>query len=181
MTLGTKTLLFGVHQIFIHPFMVAVAWVVLYRSFPSWRELVCIFIHDWGYWGKKDLKGKEGDTHPELGARIASRLLGEEWGNFILGHSTYYAARKDIGTSKLMAPDKHWHCIVPFWFYALLSIPTGELRHYREMKHARQVTSAEATDREWFLKLQGVCSDKVVGIYKIDKDNLSGAGNDYQR
>ena len=60
MKMGTKSLLFGVHQFFIHPLMVLLAWIVLYRSFPGLKELVCIFIHDWGYWGKADLKGEEG-------------------------------------------------------------------------------------------------------------------------
>ena len=173
MTLGTKTLLFGVHQIFIHPFMVALSWIILYKSLPSCQEFFCIFIHDWGYWGKKDLKGKEGDKHPELGAKIASKMLGEKWGKFILGHSTFYASRNEIGISKLMAPDKYWHCIVPFWFYASLSIPTGELKHYRKLNHARQVSDANASDKEWFLKLQQICKNKVAGTYEIKKENLA--------
>lgn len=49
LTLGTKTLLFGVHQIFIHTIMVTWAWRRLYKSWPNWREFVCICIHDIGY------------------------------------------------------------------------------------------------------------------------------------
>ena len=173
MTLGTKTLLFGVHQIFIHPLMVTLSWIILYKSFPAWRELFCIFIHDWGYWGKSDLKGSEGDRHPLLGAKIASKLLGEEWGNFITGHSTFYAKRNNIGVSKMMAPDKYWHCIVPFWFYWILSVPTGELRHYRDLNHARQVSNTEASNSEWFCQLQKVCKNKAEGTYQIDETQLS--------
>lgn len=109
MTLGTKTHLFGVHQFIVHPVMVTWAWVHLYGKFPSWRELLCIFIHDWGYWGVEDLKGEEGDKHPEVGARIATRLLGKEWGDFILGHSSYYIAREDVKKSSLHDADKYWH------------------------------------------------------------------------
>ena len=173
MKLGTKTLLFGVHQIFIHPCLIILSWKILYKEFPSWKELICIFIHDWGYWGKEDLKGKQGDTHPELGAKIASYLLGQEWGDFILGHSTFYAARKEFGVSKLMAPDKYWHCIVPYWVYALLSIPTGEMKHYRELNHARQVSDIKASNKEWFELLQEVCKNKVEGTYQIDKNQLA--------
>lgn len=172
MTLGTKTLLFGVHQIFIHPLMVTWAWVVLYKTFPTWRELVCILIHDWGYWGKSDLKGAEGDTHPLLGAKIATKFFGKRWGDFILGHSTFYAKRNGIKTSPLMAPDKYWHCMVPFWVYWLLSATTGELRHYRELKHARQVADSETSDAEWFARLQDICRAKAEGTYVIDKAAL---------
>lgn len=173
MTLGTKTLLFGVHQIFIHPLMVTIAWIHLYGKIPGWRELICIFIHDWGYWGKKDLKGAEGDTHPLLGAKIARKLFGKEWENFILGHSTFYARRNNIPVSPLMAPDKYWHCMVPLWFYKILSVPTGEFKHYRELKHARQVAEDHDSDAQWWEKLQKVCKEKADGTYKIDANKLS--------
>lgn len=173
MSLGTKTLLFGVHQIFIHPFLVTIAWIILYKSLPNLRELICIFIHDWGYWGKKDLKGADGDTHPELGAKIALFIFGEKYKQFILGHSTFYTCRNDIEVSKLMAPDKYWHCIVPYWVYALLSIPTGEMKHYREMKHARQVCDDSESNKVWFLKLQKICMEKVNGTYEIKKELLA--------
>lgn len=172
MRLGTKTMLFGVHQLFVHPFLVTISWILLYKSLPSYKELFCIFIHDWGYFGKKDLKGADGDTHPELGANIAGKLLGKKWGDFILGHSTFYAARKEIGVSKLMAPDKYWHCIVPYWLYALLSIPTGEMKHYRKLNHARQVANGSASNKEWFRQLQKVCKSKVEGTYQINKKDL---------
>lgn len=173
LSLGTKTLLFGVHQVFIHPFMVTVSWIILYKSLPSWRELVCIFIHDWGYWGKADLKGRQGDMHPLLGARIAKTLFGPKFEMFILGHSTFFCKRMAIPCSKLMAPDKYWHCIIPYWFYWILAAPTGELRHYRDLNHARQVANPDVSDAEWFNALQIVCQDKANGTYKIDEKELS--------
>lgn len=174
MTLGTKTLLFGVHQIFIHPLVVTIAWLKLYRTFPSWRELFCIFVHDWGYWGRPNLKDADGDKHPEFGAKIAGRLFGDEWSDFILGHSSFYIARNGVKRSKLFAPDKYWHCLVPLWFYKILAIPTGEFEHYRGMKHARQVAEDHESDAEWFAKLQRVCSNKIKGKYKIDESKLAG-------
>jgi len=47
MKVGTKSLLWGVHQIFWHPLTVTLAWRELYKKWPSWKEFVCIFIHDW--------------------------------------------------------------------------------------------------------------------------------------
>ena len=177
MTLGTKTLLFGVHQVLIHPLLVTISWVKLYHSFPNWRELFCIFIHDWGYWGKPSLKDADGDTHPELGAKIAHRLFDKErysydWQNFILGHSSFYVVRNGIQPSKLLAADKYFHCMIPLWFYKMLAVPTGEFKHYRELKHARQVSDLDVSDTEWWAKLQKVCYEKVNGTFVIDKGKL---------
>ena len=173
MTLGTKTLLFGVHQFIWHPLFVLLAWVRLYGSFPSWRELVCIIIHDWGYWGKPSLKCADGDKHPELGARIAYHLLGYEWKNFILGHSSFYIERNQIPRSKLMAPDKYWHCMIPLWLYKCMAVPSREFAHYRGVKHARQVSKQDGEpDWVWWARLQIVCYEKCNGDYKIDREKL---------
>ena len=173
MTRGTKSLLFGVHQFILHPLLVTIAWVKLYHNSPSWRELICIFIHDWGYWGVEDIKGVEGDKHPEFGAKIANKLFGIRYSKFILGHSTFYSIRNDIGTSKLMPPDKYWHCIIPLWFYKVLSIPSGEWEYYRHLKHARQVTRIEESDIVWWENLQKVCLGKINGCYIINKNKLA--------
>lgn len=172
MKLGTKTLLFGVHQVIIHPLLVLIAWVKIYRSFPSWREMFCIIVHDWGYWGMTNLKDAEGDKHPEFGAKLAWKLLGSEWGDFILGHSSFYMIRNGVKKSKLFAPDKYWHCMIPLWFYKLLAVPTGEFKHYRTLKHARQVSDHQASDIDWWLKLQSICEEKVSGTFKIDRKTL---------
>ncbi len=171
-TLGTKTLLFGVHQFFIHPLLVTIAWVRLYHSFPSWKEMFCILIHDLGYWGKPSLKDADGDTHPQLGANIAGKLLGPEWRDFILGHSSFYVIRNGINPSKLLAPDKYFHCMIPLWFYKFLAVPTGEFKHYRELRHARQVSGLNETDAAWWAKLQAVCDQKAKGTFVIDGEKL---------
>jgi hypothetical protein len=58
------------------------AWKSLYDH-PNWREVICIIIHDWGYWYAPNMDGLEGQRHPELGARIARRLLGDEYGDLV--------------------------------------------------------------------------------------------------
>ncbi len=173
MTLGTKTLLFGVHQFLIHPILVLIAWIKLYKSFPSFKELVCIFIHDWGYWGKIFLKDADGDKHPEFGAKIATRLFGPEWGQFVLGHSCFYVIRNEVEPSKLMAPDKYWHCIIPLWFYKMISVPTGEFFYYRSLKDARQVAEDKESDSIWWVNLQNNCLEKINGTYKVDRSDLA--------
>lgn len=73
--MGTKSLLYGFHCFFIHPFFVALGWWSAY-GFP-WdpRLWVCFLVHDWGYWGKPNMDGPEGETHPELGAAIVHWLF----------------------------------------------------------------------------------------------------------
>lgn len=173
MTLGTKTLLFGVHQIFIHTIMVTWAWRRLYKSWPNWREFVCICIHDIGYWGKPSLKDADGDKHPEFGAKLAGWMFGPGWRDFCLGHSSFYVHRNGIEASKLMAADKYWHCMIPLWFYKILAVPTGEFAHYRGLQHVRQVASIAATDEEWWSNLQRICEEKVAGVYEIGA-NIDG-------
>lgn len=75
MNIGTKSVLFGAHCFFIHPFFVALAWWRLY-GFP-WdpRLWVAFFVHDLGYLGKPNMDGAEGEEHPWLGAKIMAALF----------------------------------------------------------------------------------------------------------
>jgi hypothetical protein len=87
-TVGTRSLLFGVHQVFLHPWFVAAAWWKL-NGFPcDLRLWVAFFVHDLGYRGKKDMDGAEGETHVELGAKIMAWLfdhdLNHDWWVFDL-------------------------------------------------------------------------------------------------
>lgn len=72
---GTRSILFGAHCFLIHPWFVALAWYRLY-GFP-WdpRLWVAFFVHDLGYWGKPNMDGPEGKTHPELGGRVMHKLF----------------------------------------------------------------------------------------------------------
>ena len=77
MKIGTRSLLFGVHQVFIHPLFVALAWWKLYGFPKSWKLWVCFVVHDWGYFGLNEMDGPIGDLHPYHGASIARRWLDE--------------------------------------------------------------------------------------------------------
>jgi len=75
MKVGTKSVLFGAHAWWLHPWFVALAWWRLY-GFP-WdpRLWVAFFVHDLGYWGKPNMDGEEGEQHPAFGAWIMAWLF----------------------------------------------------------------------------------------------------------
>lgn len=72
MTQGTVSILFGCHSP-IHSVLVLMSWKKLYRHWPRWWQIVCIFLHDIGHWGLDYLDDvNQKNKHWELGARIAS-------------------------------------------------------------------------------------------------------------
>jgi hypothetical protein len=143
MKIGTKSLLFGVHQFIIHPICVAIAWWKLY-GFPNKIQYwVAFIVHDWGYWGKANMDGKEGEEHPELGARIMHKLFDKWfinicgnkyqtkiWYNFTLYHSRFYAKANNHPISKLCIADKYAFTIPPKWLYILLGTLSREIYEY---------------------------------------------------
>ena len=146
---GTKSLLFGVHQFLWHPFTVWLAWVWLYRRTPTWRECLCILVHDWGYWGCSAMDDERGEGHPELGARIAGRLLGQEYHDLVLLHSRHYSRRLGREPSALCWADKLSIVCEPWWLYLPRAWASGELGEYREMAAGAGVVPIEASHREW--------------------------------
>lgn len=143
MNIGTRSLLFGIHQVFIHPWFVAYAWWKLY-GFPSDPRLwVAFFIHDLGYWGKPNMDGPEGETHPELGAAIMGKLFGQDWGDFCLLHSRHYARERKRNFTQLCVADKLASIIYPRGFYLFLANLTGELHEYKRVAVAREGPAAE--------------------------------------
>lgn len=133
MRIGTRTLLFGAHHIVLHPILVLVAWVRLYKGLPSWREIVCIVIHDWGYWGKADLDGEQGEFHP-LWAAGRVRGWGKYYYDFVAYHSRFMAGKHAEQISRLCLPDKVGVALYPVWLWALLAHLSGEWQEYRALK-----------------------------------------------
>lgn len=169
MKTGTKSLLFGVHQFAIHPTVVLIAWVKLY-GWPSWRELVCIVIHDWGYWGKPNMDGQEGESHPELGARIAGGLFDwptwdewrddEQYSKLCLYHSRHYARKYGAEPSKLCWADKLSIRYEPWWLYLPRAWASGELYEYRLLAAGGKMAAdicyvpLSASHRRWYRWVQ---------------------------
>lgn len=77
--IGTRTVLYGYHTAWLHPFFVAGAWWRLY-GFP-WdpRLWAAFFVHDLGYWGLPNLDGPEGERHPEWGAEVIGNWFDMPW------------------------------------------------------------------------------------------------------
>lgn len=148
MTIGTKSVLFGAHCFFLHPFFVARAWWHLYGFPLDPRLWVAFFVHDLGYIGKPNMDGEEGESHPELGASIMGMLfdgrrncLGNpvRWHDFSLFHSRYYAKRQGGKPSQLCFADKLSFCYTPAWLYLPMVTATGEIREY--LKNAQTADS----------------------------------------
>lgn len=183
--IGTKSVLVGVHQFLIHPLLLAVGWYIAYgfdrvhvgarptfRKTPGgWTEIgtkpefaslwrpalwVAFFVHDFGYIGKPNMDGPEGETHPEFGARLMQRLFGEPWGDFCLLHSRYYAKKKNRPLSPLCFADKWVIVIEPSWLYLPRAWASGELAEYvRNGVDRARNNVAGLTPREYELFLKG--------------------------
>lgn len=147
MNVGTKSLLFGVHQFLWHPWTVARAWRFLHGRWPNFPEWVCIFCHDLGYWGCPNMDGDIGQRHPELGAKLAGRIMyhyarwrGHDEDNaeffrelyikFTLFHSRFYAKRAGRPVSELFMADKLSIAFEPRWWYLLRATMSSEIREY---------------------------------------------------
>lgn len=156
MNIGTKSLLFGVHQVFIHPWFVAWGWWKLY-GFP-WdpRLWVAFFVHDLGYWGKPNMDGPDGELHPYLGARIMGKLFGGNWFDFTLLHSRFLSMAVYRLPSRLCFADKMAIKLTPWWLYIPLAKLSGELSEYMHAKHAR-TPAGKRSPREWLEHIQHRC------------------------
>jgi len=182
MKVGTKSVLFGAHCFFLHPWFVAAAWWKLY-GFP-WdpRLWIAFFVHDLGYIGKPNMDGPEGEDHVLLGARVMQILFGwmekrvdwshvgvqmpngkrewlGPWAQFSLFHSRFYAKKHGLPFSRLCVADKLAICLTPAWLYLPMVNLTGEVREYLAMSAANGNTkyafmSVDAkSQREWYANM----------------------------
>lgn len=148
MTIGTKSILYGAHAFWLHPFFVAKAWTQLY-GFPFDPRLwVSFFFHDIGYAGKPNMDGPEGETHPYLGASLVTKLCGTVWGDFTLLHSRSLAKTLGRMPSKLCAADKLAFCLTPKWLYLKMVNLTGEIHEYKSV-YLRKYNGLHVSDDGW--------------------------------
>ena len=160
MQVGTKSVLYGAHCFLIHPFFVAAAWIKLY-GFP-WdpRLWIAFFVHDLGYWGKPNMDGPEGETHPELGSNIMGWLFdftkvfyrdtinmtNEElfyWSDFTRYHSRFLAKKENAKPSKLCFADKLSMCMEPDWLYMPRVRWSGEIEEYMKLAESRNLAGEQ--------------------------------------
>lgn len=165
MRVGTKSLLWGGHAFWLHPFILAEAWFRLF-GFP-WdpRLWACFFLHDAGYIGSPNMDGPEGQDHVLLGARIMRACFGGYWESFCLRHSRYWCRRRGQPPSRLCVADKLAFVITPAWLYLPMTRATGELDEYIERVSERRADGeaftpgesrllASADERQWLCGLK---------------------------
>jgi len=167
MKIGTKSVLFGAHCFFIHPWFVFFAWWILY-GFP-WdpRLWVAFFVHDLGYWGKPNMDGKEGESHVVWGAFVMLKLFDKKrvngtpadlfWYEFCLLHSRFYAKQLNKPPSKLCAADKLSICLEPGWLYLPRVTFSGEIKEYMKNAEEGKYTTmriSTKSKKEWFNGVQ---------------------------
>jgi hypothetical protein len=147
---GTRSILWGVHAFWIHPWFVAAAWTKLYGFPADFRLWIAFFVHDLGYLGKDAMDSAEGETHPKLGAWIMLELCGQEWHDLCLYHSRFFSKRAGVAPSRLCMADKFVPSLEPWWFYLPRAWASGELWEYLRMaggrdggKHKGEPNSAE--------------------------------------
>jgi hypothetical protein len=127
------------------------------------RLWIASFLHDLGYIGKRNLDGREGQTHVELGAAIMEFSVGNPWGDFTRYHSRFYSKRDGQHFSRLCVVDKLALALTPAWRYLSMVQWTGEIDEYMTLSKQRAsqgepqfATPAPIRSRteQWFAQLQ---------------------------
>ena len=160
MTTGTKSLLWGVHNIVWHPITVALGWRRLYGEWPKGWEWIAILVHDWGYWGCEKMDDEKGEQHPVVGAKIVCKLYRwfhprefpryreHQLFDLCKFHSRYLSAAEGREPSKLCWADKMSPVFDPPWFYILRARLSGEIKEYRA--NAAEHIPANWTYYQWY-------------------------------
>lgn len=147
MKIGTKSVLFGAHCFFLHPWFVALGWWKLHgfrkvrdryvtTSLLDPRLWLAFFLHDIGYLGKPNMDGPEGEEHPLGGAEIMHALFDPPcesswaWYRFVAYHSRYLAKKYGKTPSALCIADKYAGILEPAWLYLPRVMASGEVVEY---------------------------------------------------
>lgn len=180
MKIGTKSLLFGVHQFLWHPYTVGKAWRMLYGRWPDRYEWVAIITHDLGYWGLPNVDGPEGIRHPEQSMKLAQ--FAAKWVCKLTWANHFKAAPRDaivdrmirtgilvrhhsrsmveldnqnplfrrMQPSRLCWPDKFSIAFEPEWFYLLRAHLSGELTEFRDRAEREGKLPPGSSASRWF-------------------------------
>ncbi len=130
MRVGTKSVLYGAHALYLHPIAVLVAYSRLYAIPGDPRLLLGILTHDVGYWGMDRVEGEGSENHVELGGRIMDRLCGQPWGDHVRRHSRSWCDLHGQRYSRLCVADKLAFVLTPAWLYLPMARASGELAQY---------------------------------------------------
>lgn len=189
MKVGTKSVLFGAHCFFLHPWFVAWAWWKLYRFPWDPRLWVAFFVHDLGYWGMEEMDDEKGEMHPWPGALVMSRLFDRgglskphratirlevveglgPWGRLSLLHSRFLSKRYGRKPSRLCMADKLAIALTPAWLYIPMASATGEIREYMAKAKSRNLVNSR--DGKY----------ATMNVYSADKREWYRSVQDYVR
>ena len=180
MKIGTKSVLFGAHCFFMHPFILAFAWWKLY-GFPwDLRLWVAFFVHDLGYWGKPNMDGEEGELHPYLGANIMGYLFDKRgilstghWYYFTLYHSRFLAKKEGGNYSRLCVADKLAIALTPNCIYLPMVNWTGEINEYMKdaAKNSNHAVSGDNGQKAWINGVKDYVRKWVIEHKDLKEDN----------
>ena len=130
LTEGTKSVLFGCHNPIMHGLAVLRAWKLEYNSWPEWWQIIGIFLHDIGVWGREYLSDDNAKIgHWELGANLTfflvfflvfilaknlpCRRMAHKARDFVAGHCP---EESGYPPSLLMRADKRSWLVAPLWW-----------------------------------------------------------------
>jgi hypothetical protein len=177
MKIGTKSILFGAHCFFIHPWFVALAYWRLYGFPADVRLWVAFFVHDLGYWGKPNMDGPEGEEHVRFGSWLMTKLFGDEWGYFCLLHSRFYAKKHDLDYSELCVADKLALAMTPRWLYLIQTNLTGEISEYMAGKGGR-TPAGNRGQYQWITDVRDYCGAWAWEHRDLKQDHWTGTKRD---
>lgn len=137
---GTLSWLFGFHSI-IHSFFVYLAWIKLYKKLPSFKETICILLHDIGYCGMNYITNQNHEGHEILGAKIAEKLFGKKEYDLCINHRVF--------GKKLEMPDEYSHVIMPLFLVKIEHIAENSNKLMSALEWKKY------TKERWQKRLQG--------------------------
>lgn len=175
MKTGTKSVLFGAHCFFLHPFFLAFAWYEMYGFPYDPRLWIAFFVHDLGYIGKAKMDDSKGELHPYWGACLMGVLFGKGWFDFTLHHSRFLTKRNGYQYSKLCVADKYCISITPAWIYLPMTRATGEIHEYMDFseeggKYA-SMDNVMSGQKEWYKPVQKYCREWAIEHKEIKEDS----------
>lgn len=128
MRIGTRSLIFGLHSFFVHPILMLAIFKKVVGRRADFVEIVCILIHDIGYFGKPNMDGVEGNLHPYAGAKLARFLFGDRGWRLCVGHNDEVREVEGLPRSVIYAVDKYFYVVIPVWLQKALGIMSGEYK-----------------------------------------------------
>lgn len=157
---GTISVLYGTHSI-IHIYYVIRSWIILYKKWPSFSELICIILHDVGHIGKNYLsnydKKKE---HWRLGAYIAFILFGFDKYYLLKGHCPSQSGHHI--NKKLFKADKYSWYIAHRWFHYWYCISEPKITKGRPYK--------QCVDKFYAIVKDSIENNKYIETHNIFLD-----------